>query len=197
MIVPAASNNASPAPPLATWLQQAHVGLMFGLDPLPDAALRGLVLALAALFWVVALVRVMGARTLSKMSAFDFVVTLATGSLLATAAAASSLTAFVQAIIALTTLLAGQYLLALARQRSDIFRHAVENDPLLLMRDGDFIDSALRTSRVSRSDVLAKLRQADVDDPASVAAVILETTGDVSILTGDLSAARTPEVRGI
>ena len=170
---------------------------MFGLDPIPDAAVRGIILALVALVWIVFLVRIMGARTLSKMSAFDFVVTLATGSLLATAAAASSLTAFVQAIVALTSLLTGQYLLGLARQRFPAFRHTIENDPLLLMRDGDFIDSALRTSRVSRSDVLAKLRQADIDDPGTVTAVILETTGDVSIVTGDLSAARTPEVRGI
>ena len=165
---------------------------MFGLSPFPDAALRGLVLGGAALAWIILLVRIIGTRTLSKMTAFDFVVTLATGSLMATAASSAKLTAFVQAISAMTVLLAVQALLAVARQRSHRFKTIIENEPLLVMRDGRFLDAALRRSHVARGDIYAKLREADISDPADVAAVVLETTGDISILTrppqGDLLA---------
>ena len=56
---------------------------MFGLSDYPDAIIRGVALGLIALVWVILVVRVIGLRTFSKMTAFDFVITLATGSLLA------------------------------------------------------------------------------------------------------------------
>ena len=170
---------------------------MFVADPLGDAALRGLLLGVLALCWVILLIRLIGARTLSKMSPFDFVVTLATGSLLASAAAAAKLSAFLQAIAAMTVLLTAQYLFAQARQRSDRFKHLIENEPLLLMRDGAFIDAALRRSRVSRADILAKLREADISDIADVAAIVLETTGDISILTNPPAKAVLAGIRGV
>lgn len=147
-----------------------------------DAFIQSVVFGTGALLWVIALVRLSGARTLSKMTAFDFVVTLATGSLLATAAGAERISTFVQALSAMTVLLGLQYFLARARRRFDWFRLTIENEPLLLMRDGKFIDNALRRSRVARSDVCAKIRQSDVR-LEHVTAVILETTGDLSVLT--------------
>lgn len=169
---------------------------MFDLSPYPDAVVRGAILALVGMLWSVALVRMIGARTLSKMTAFDFVVTLASASLLATAAAATNWTAYLQALVALTTLLVAQYVLALIRRNSDRFRHAIENQPRLLMRNGEFLDDALRQTRVARADVYAKLRQADVHDPATVAAVILEATGDISILTDPIVPSLLDDVRG-
>ena len=60
----------------------------------PAASLvRGVVLAAGALFWVLVLVRIVGLRSFSKMTAFDFVATVAIGSLLASAAAATAGTA--------------------------------------------------------------------------------------------------------
>jgi uncharacterized membrane protein YcaP (DUF421 family) len=157
---------------------------MFGLPPFPEAIVRGLVLSGVALLWIIALTRLVGLRTFSKMTAFDFVVTLATGSLLASAATVTTWTAFVQAIAAIGAIIAMQVLLALIRRRSTHAKDAMENVPLLLMRDGRFIDAALATSRVSRADVLAKLRAANVGDFSAVRAVVLETTGDISVLHG-------------
>lgn len=54
----------------------------------------------------------------------------------------------------------------------------------MLMLDGEFIDEALRRTRVSRADVMAKLRGANATKIASVKAVVLETTGDISVLYG-------------
>jgi uncharacterized membrane protein YcaP (DUF421 family) len=61
----------------------------------------------------------------------------------------------------------------------------VDNRPILLVRDGRFIDDALDEARVTRSDVYAKLRQANVHSMSEVLAVVLETTGDISVLYGD------------
>ncbi len=157
---------------------------MFGLSPYPDAAVGGAILALTTLIWVIALIRILGLKTLSKMTAFDFVVTLATGSLLATAATAAEWPGFWRALSAMATLLAAQYLLARAR-RTGAIRRLLENEPLMLVHRGRFIESALTESRVTRDDVIAKLRAASVYDIGDVGAVVLEATGDISVIAGE------------
>lgn len=158
---------------------------MFGFSPWLDTFARGAVLSAVALVWVMALVRLVGLRTFSKMTAFDFIVTLSTGSLLATASATTDWHAFSQTIVAMTVLLFLQFAIARVRKEVPAFRDAIENDPVMLMRDGEFVDAALERTRVSRADVMAKLRSANALDLSKVRAVVLETTGDVSVMHGD------------
>ena len=58
---------------------------MFDLiDPF-GPVVRGFVLTAVAVLWTVLLVRIVGLRAFSKMTSFDFVATIATGSLIAQA----------------------------------------------------------------------------------------------------------------
>ncbi|WP_379923614.1 DUF421 domain-containing protein [Erythrobacter sp. R86502] len=118
------------------------------------------------------------------MTAFDFVRTIAAGSLLAGAAQALDWTGFAQAITGMTTLFLFQYLAALARRRSDIAELILQNEPVFPMKDGKLIEEALRKTRVDVSDVYAKLREANALRLSEVHAVVLETTGDISVLHG-------------
>ncbi len=158
--------------------------MMFGLSEYLDAIVRGAALSLVALIWVIVAVRIVGLRTFSKMTAFDFVVTLATGSLLASAATVTDWTALVQAFSAIIALLAAQVVLARLRQGSRKFQLLIENDPIMLMYDGKILKGALKKTRVSESDVLNKLRGADIKDLSEVRSMVLESTGDISILSG-------------
>ena len=150
-----------------------------------DIAARGILLAVAAILWVVVLVRINGLRSLSKMTNFDFVMTVALGSLVAGAAQASDWKAFAQAMVAMAGLFLVQFLAARIRKSSDSAEDAMQNDPVFLMRNGEFCDAALKNTRVAKSDLIAKLREANVLDYGQVRAVVLETTGDVSVLHGD------------
>ena len=62
---------------------------MFFDDTLLDLVARGFILAIMGMIWVVLLIRINGLRSLSKMTNFDFIMTVALGSLLASAAGAS------------------------------------------------------------------------------------------------------------
>jgi uncharacterized membrane protein YcaP (DUF421 family) len=157
---------------------------MFDLPVSLDTAVRGLVLTTAALLWVVALVRLVGLRSFSKMTAFDFVATVAMGSLLAAAATASSWQAFAQVVVAMVALMAVQACLAVVRRKSKRLRDLIGNTPILLMENGKFCEAALRVTRVARQDVLAKIRAANALDLGEVRAVVLESTGDISVLHG-------------
>lgn len=149
------------------------------------AVVRGLALASVAVFWTVLLVRIVGLRSFSKMTAFDFVATIATGSLIAQAATRNDWSQFIQAMAGIAGVFLVQWLLAKARLQSDGFQNLIKNKPILLMEDGKFLEKAMSESRVSRSSIVEKLRSANISDTSEVHAVVLETTGDISVMHGD------------
>lgn len=161
---------------------------MFSENQTIDLFLRGLILTSTGLVWVVILTRINGLRSFSKMTSFDFVMTVAVGSLLAGAAQSTSWGAFGQASTALATLFLVQCLVARLRTSSGTFENLIQNEPVILMRDGDFIEKALQDTRVTKSDLIAKLREANVLELSDVRAVVLETTGDISVLHGESCA---------
>ncbi|MCC9603729.1 DUF421 domain-containing protein [Stieleria sp. JC731] len=119
------------------------------------------------------------------MTNFDFVMTVAMGSLVASSSQSTSWDAFFQSIVSMAALFIVQFSTALARRYSKRLKSIVQNEPVVLMRDGRIVEAALAQTRVSKDDVIAKLREANVGDFASVHAVVLETTGDISVLHGN------------
>ncbi|MBI6630448.1 DUF421 domain-containing protein [Pontibaca salina] len=158
---------------------------MFVDDQVVDVLLRGTLLSFFGLLWIILLVRIVGLRSFSKMTNFDFVMTVAMGSLLAGASQSKDWAGFVQTATAMASLFAVQYCVARLRKSSEQFEKIVQNKPVLLMKDGIVQQDALRKTRVSRNDLMAKLREANVLDQSQVRAVVLETTGDISVLHGE------------
>lgn len=138
--------------------------------------------ALAIYLAVIAATRLSGLRSLSKMSSFDFAMTVAIGSLVATAA--SGQVAVVTAATGVAVLYAAQAGVAVLR-RHGLLRGLVDNSPLLLMEDGAVLEDNLASARLTLDDLRAKLREANVTDVTQIHAVVFETTGDVSVLHGD------------
>ena len=170
---------------------------MFFEDSIIDAIARGLALSIIALLWVILLVRVVGLRSFSKMTSFDFIMTIAMGSLVGSSARVTEIAQFIQACAAMAGLFLVQYVFAKFRQITGNASTIVQNEPLLLMKDGKMIDRALHESRVAREDLMAKMREANVRDISEVRAAILETTGDVSILHGgEVDRVLLHDVRG-
>ncbi|OSP53904.1 DUF421 domain-containing protein [Pseudoruegeria sp. SK021] len=158
---------------------------MFFDGPVIDAVFKGAVLSVIGIAWVIFLVRIVGLRSFSKMTNFDFVMTVAMGSLLAGASQSQQWTGFIQTLTAMTSLFALQYSVSMLRYWSPRLDDLVQNTPVLLMRDGRILHDALRATRVAEEDLMAKLREANVRDLSSVRAVVLETTGNISVLHGD------------
>lgn len=128
---------------------------------------------------VISVTRVHGLRTFSKMSSFDFAATVAVGSIMASIAVTEA--SLANGAVALVVLHVGQKLISSNRFRSSI-RDMVDNRPVLLMLDGEFIDDALASVDITRHDVIAKLREHGVVSLSHVATVVVETTGDISVL---------------
>jgi uncharacterized membrane protein YcaP (DUF421 family) len=122
---------------------------MLGLEGFAAPLIRGLILTAAAILWTVLLVRIVGLRGFSKMTAFDFVTTIAAGSLIAQAGTRSAWSAFLQAMAAIAGIFLVQWLLAKARQKSDRIQQLISNEPVLLMENGQFLDRAMEETRAS------------------------------------------------
>lgn len=138
--------------------------------------------SLAMLAGILAVVRVVGLRSFSKMTPIDFSVTLATGSILAAVALSNS--ALVEGLVAVATLLGVQATISFARSRWG-FASVTDNVPMVLMAGPTMLEDNLARARVTADDVRAKLRDAGVLNYGQVRYVVLETTGDVSIAHGD------------
>lgn len=153
-----------------------------------DAVLMVVVSALGIYLSLMILTRVVGLRSFAKISGFDFAVTVAIGSLVATTIVAED-PPLLQAAVGLASLYALQMGVAVLRQHSPATRAAVENPPLLLM-DGDrLLRDNLRRARMTEEDLRAKLREANVLRHDQIRAVVMESTGDVTVLHGDPGGA--------
>ncbi len=141
----------------------------------------GVVGSLAYLALIV-LLRVSGKRTLSKMNAFDFVVTVALGSTLATVLLSKDV-ALVEGVVAFMLLIGTQYLITWLSVRSSVVRRLVKSEPSLLFHNGDFLAAAMKRERVTEDEVLAAARQQGKPSLEQVGAVVLETDGTFSILS--------------
>ncbi len=156
--------------------------LLRALGAAPVELATVLVAAVAIYVWVIAVTRLAGLRSLATMSAFDFAMTVAIGSIIASTALGS--VPLASGLLAIALLYLAQVTVSLLRRATSIER-VVDNTPLLLMRDGEVIDDHLATARMTEADLRSRLRGANVLRPEQVHAVVLETTGDVSVLHGD------------
>ncbi len=139
--------------------------------------------ALGIYISVIIMTRICGKRSFSKISSFDFAMTVAVGSIIATTVLSSSVS-MLQGIAGLVAVYLLQIGAAFARRNKTV-RNLMDNSPLLLMDGNRVIEDNLRKARVTRGDLRSKLREANVTRLSQVKAVVFETTGDISVLHED------------
>jgi uncharacterized membrane protein YcaP (DUF421 family) len=145
---------------------------------------RVVVLGVLSYGGLVAFLRISGARTLSKLNAFDLAVTVALGSTLATALLSSDVS-LVEGLTALALLILLQFLVAWGLVRSRLVGRLVKAEPVLLVSNGHLLPERLRQGRVAPEEVYQAVRARGRGDLHDVAAVVMETDGSFSVITQD------------
>lgn len=143
--------------------------------------LRVLVVGTLAYGALVLFLRVSGKRTLSKLNAFDLVVTVALGSTLATILLSKDV-ALAEGIMAFALLIGLQLVITWLSVRSSAVRALVKTEPTLLFHRGELLRGAMRRERVTEDEVVAAIRGQGIAALDEVEAVVLETDGSVSAL---------------
>lgn len=145
-----------------------------------NSALGIILSALGIYVSVIILTRIFGKRSFSKMSSFDFAMTVAVGSLLATTILSSTVS-LLEGMLGLLMVYVLQLSAAVLR-RYKYFNKAIDNRPLLLMDGPHILRENLKKARVTEGDLRSKLREANVHQLSQINAVVFETTGDIVVL---------------
>ncbi len=144
---------------------------------------------------LVFLLRISGPRTLSKMNAFDFVVTIALGSTLATILLNRNV-ALAEGVVAFALLIGLQYLVTWSSVRVRWIKKFVTGEPVLLLLQGRLLDVSMRKARVTEDELRSALRTKGVAELDEVAAVVLETDGSFSVLL-HITDSTTSSLQGV
>lgn len=143
---------------------------------------RILLVGAAAYATLVVVLRLTGKRTLGQLNAFDFVVTVALGSTVATILLSSDVS-WSEGVVALGLLAGLQYLVAWICARWPQARGVVTTQPAVLLADGSIRQDALRRNRLTEAELRQAVRMQGTGDLSQVAAVVLETNGKLSVIT--------------
>lgn len=146
------------------------------------AILRILLVGTAAYAVLVLVLRVSGKRTLGQLNAFDFIVTVSLGSVLATILLSSTVT-WSEGVTALALLAGLQFLVAWIAARWPGARAFFTAQPTLLLWDGQVRHEDLRRHRLTESELRQAVRMQGSGDLSQVKAVVLETNGKISVIT--------------
>ena len=145
-----------------------------------DGVLRILLIAPAAYVALILILRMSGKRTLAKLNAFDFVVTIAIGSTLASVITSSTLS-LVDGLAALGLLVGMQFIVTAASVRWPWFNNAVKSEATLLARNGELLPRAMRRQRITSDEIEAAIRQSGGRSVDDAEAVFLETDGSLAV----------------
>ena len=156
-----------------------------------DELWRTLLLGVLSYVFLILFLRVSGKRTLSKMNAFDLVVTVALGSTLATILLNKQV-ALAEGLTALLLLIGLQFCVTWATVRSKRLESLVKNEPALLMHSGEFIRDAMRRERVTASEIRSAVRGQGFADVEARLSVVLETDGTFSVVVQTEGSQKEP-----
>jgi uncharacterized membrane protein YcaP (DUF421 family) len=142
----------------------------------------GWVAVKAVLLFAVAVIglRLGERRTLAQLSAFDFTVAVAMGSIIGRTVTAAS-TSFATGAVALVTLLVVHRIVAFARRHSRIAR-ALDHPPRILIASGKIQRRELAWAGLTSPDVYVLLRRHGVSDLSQVGYLLYEPDGRTTLI---------------
>ena len=138
-------------------------------------------LALGAYLWLIFVLRLSGKRSLSKLNAFDFAITVAFGSALATIIMSPNV-GLLRGALVLAMLALLQYALTKLSVSSKFVRDLVRSRPTLLVEDGKLFREALHRERITLDEIAEAVRKDGYGRLDDVGAVVLETDGSFSVI---------------
>lgn len=140
--------------------------------------------ALGFYFGLMLFTRLMGLRSFSKLSSHDFAMTVGIGSILASTVL-SDTPSLLQGLFAVAVLFLIQGIVSAIRRKVKPLKSLIDNQAIILMAHGEYFPDNLKEANLTTSDVQEVLRKNGIKSKTEVFAVIMETTGDMSVLKND------------
>lgn len=146
-----------------------------------DPIIRIFVVGTLSYILLVILLRISGKRTLSQMSGFDFVITVAIGSTFGRLITAKEVV-LAESAAAFLLLISLQLGFAYLDMRFGWFSRLAKSQPTLLFYKGSFLYDNIHKCRVNKNEILGVIREQGIESIEEVEAVVLETSGGWSVV---------------
>lgn len=146
-----------------------------------QSILRIFIISIAAYLALVFILRISGKRTLSKMNAFDLIVTIALGSTLATVILNKNVS-LSEGVLAFTLLVLLQYVITYWSARNKQISQLVKSAPTLIAYNGELLKKNMLSERIDEDEVWAALRKKGYSSLADTDAIVLETDGSLTVI---------------
>jgi uncharacterized membrane protein YcaP (DUF421 family) len=124
--------------------------------------------------------RISGKRTLAKLNAFDFVVTVALGSTLSYMMLA--IVPLIEGTIVLFLIIILQYFFAWTARSSKKMEKLINAVPSLIFYDGIFIEKTMAKEFITKGEVFSMIRNSGIDQIEDVKAVVMELNGQITVV---------------
>ncbi|WP_368646047.1 DUF421 domain-containing protein [Alkalibacterium putridalgicola] len=145
-------------------------------------AIKLITISTVSFISIVLVLRASGKRTLSKMNAFDFIVTVALGSVLATTIV-NYKDSFWNGILTFIMLVTLQHVATWLSIRFKSVGSMIKSEPTLLYYADTFQEKAMRRERVDRSELKQAIRKAGYVSFDKISAIILESDGTLTVMS--------------
>ncbi|CAM3322102.1 DUF421 domain-containing protein [Aequorivita lipolytica] len=129
---------------------------------------------------IIIFTRISGLRAFAKFTAYDFAFTVAIGSIISSTLTSS--TSLAHGAIAIGGLLLITLIFSYLQRKFPALSRLISNAALLLMDGNTILHENLKNARIEENQLITKLREANVLNYDQVFAVVLEATGDISVL---------------
>ncbi|RZK53180.1 MAG: DUF421 domain-containing protein [Pedobacter sp.] len=125
-------------------------------------------------------IRISGKRTLAKLNAFDFVVSVTLGSTLSSMMLLKTTVA--EGCAALIIIIVLQYLLAYFAKKSTNLEKVINSTPSLLFYNGKFVEDVMKRELITEEEIYAEIRKYRIENVADVRAVVMELNGELTVI---------------
>lgn len=142
-----------------------------------------LITAFLVYFSIIIILRTSGKRTLSSLNAFDFVVTVTIGSIAATTILSVD-TSFADGLVGIASLVILQYIMAKLDANFKFVSKVLKSDPTLLFYNGKYLEKNMKKMRITQEDIIQQVRLQSGTVIEGIQAVILESNGSLSVISG-------------
>ncbi len=160
-----------------------------------QSIIRILIISVAAYFSLILILRISGKRTLSKMNAFDFIITVALGSTLSAAILNKNVT-LAEGVLAFIVLVGLQFLITYLSIEKKFISNLMKSTPTLMLYKGEFLKKNMKKERILEDEVLATLRENGIGSVEEADAVVLETDGTLTVIK-DISDPTTSVIKNV
>ncbi len=129
---------------------------------------------------LILVIRLMGKRQIGQMEASEFVVTMLVANLASIPMQDGAIPLF-SGLVPILTVLGMELVLSTLSMKNLKFRKILCGKPVILIENGNILQSNLKKTRVTLDELTGHLREKEILDPRNVQYAILETNGNLSV----------------